>query len=192
MRAAIYCRVSTADQTATPQLDALRAYAAARGLHVVQEYVDAGVSGARARRPALDQLVGDARRRVFDVVLIVKLDRLARSLHHLVQLAAEWEAIGVGIVCTDQAGVDTTTPNGRLLFGVLASVAEFERTLVIERTRAGVEAARRRGRHPGRPRLLDAQRLARARRLHENGKSFREVGALLGCSASAILRSLRR
>lgn len=192
MRAAVYVRVSTSDQTPEPQLHAIRAYAAARGFTIAGEYVDHGVSGAKARRPSLDQLAGDARRRRFDVVLIVKLDRLARSLHHLVELAAEWEALGVGLVCVDQAGVDTTTPNGRLLFGVLASVAEFERDLVIERTRAGVEAARRRGRHPGRPRLLDARQLARARRLRDSGRSLRQIAGTLGCSASAVLRSLRR
>ena len=152
-RIALYARVSTVEQTVEPQLFALRGYAAARGFEVVEEYVDHGISGAKDRRPALDRLVADARRRRFDVLAITKLDRLARSVRHLTTLAAELEALGVGLVVLDQA-IDTTTPAGRLLFNVLGSIAEFERDLIRERTTAGLAAARRRGATLGRPRAF--------------------------------------
>ncbi len=113
-RLALYARVSTGRQTADPQLDALRAYAAARGGGAA-EYVDEGVSGARASRPALDRLARDVARRRVDAVVVTKLDRLARSVRHLTELAATLEAAGVALVVLDQ-GIDTATPTGRLLF----------------------------------------------------------------------------
>jgi DNA invertase Pin-like site-specific DNA recombinase len=127
-RVALYARVSTSEQTVEPQLHALREYARARSLQVVEEFVDYGVSGAKDRRPALDGLLKDARRRRFDVVACVM----------------------------DQA-IDTTTPSGRLLFHVLGAIAEFERDLIRERTAAGMRAARRRGKRIGRPRVQIAR-----------------------------------
>lgn len=186
MRIALYARVSTDDQTVEGQLDALRTYAAARG-GVVTEYVDAGVSGARDRRPALDRLVADARRRRVDVVAVTKLDRLARSVRHLTTLVAELEAVGVDLVVLDQ-GLDTTTPVGRLMFHVLGAIAEFERDLIRERTRAGLAVARRRGKLIGRRPALQGEALARARRLLGAGRSVRYVAALLGVSKSTVWR----
>src|SRR5258705_6536230 len=149
-RAAIYARVSSADQTPENQLQVLRAFAAARGW-AVTEFVDHGVSGAKERRPQLDALLADVRRRKFDLVLVTKLDRLARSTRHLVTLAAELEALGVDLVVLDQA-IDTTTPSGRLLFHVLAAIAEFERDLIRDRVIAGLRRALAQGRRLGRPR----------------------------------------
>ncbi|MEE8537953.1 MAG: recombinase family protein [Acidobacteriota bacterium] len=151
-RVAIYCRVSTLEQRPEIQRDALRSYAQNRGLEIAGEYIDHGVSGARDRRPALDRMMADARRRRFDAVACVKLDRLARSVHHLTALGRELEALGVDLVVLDQA-IDTSTPAGRLLFNVLGSIAEFERDLARERTAAGMQAAKRRGRHVGRPKV---------------------------------------
>ena len=149
-RIALYARVSTADQHPEAQLLALRPYAGARGLEVAGEYIDHGVSGSKDRRPALDRLMADARRRRFDAVAVTKLDRLARSTRHLVNLAAELDAVGVDLVVLDQA-IDTGTPAGRLLFHVLGAIGEFERDLIRERTVAGLRAARRRGARIGRP-----------------------------------------
>ena len=112
-RVALYARVSTADQTVDPQVDVLREYARNRGRTVVEEYLDEGISGARDRRPALDRLMADARRRRFDLLAIVKLDRLARSVRHLTALAAELDALGVDLVVLDQA-IDTSTPAGKV------------------------------------------------------------------------------
>ncbi len=171
-RVALYARVSTADQHPDAQLHRLREYASARGLEVAEEYVDRGVSGAKDRRPALDRLVADARRRRFDALACAKLDRLARSVRHLTALGADFEALGVDLIVVDQA-IDTSTPSGRLLFNVLGSIAEFERDLIRERTIAGLAAARRRGRRPGRPPALDRRSKARALRLRRAGHSIR-------------------
>src|SRR5262249_57640956 len=115
--------VSTAEQTPENQLVALRVFASARGW-TVTEFVDHGVSGAKERRPQLDAMLADVRRRKFDLVLVTKLDRLARSTRHLVTLAGELEALGVDLVVLDQA-VDTTTPAGRLLFPALSAIAQL-------------------------------------------------------------------
>jgi len=119
-RVGLYCRVSTTGQTAENQLLALRAFATARGW-TAAEFVDHGVSGAKEKRPALDALHAAVRARTLDIVACVKLDRLARSVHHLVAMVREFEALGVDLVVLDQA-IDTTTPSGRLLFHVLASI----------------------------------------------------------------------
>lgn len=186
-RLALYARVSTSDQSVEPQLDALRGYAVARGAEAL-EYIDAGVSGAKDRRPALDRLMADARRRRFDVLVVVKLDRLARSVRHLTRLAGDLEALGVGLVVLDQA-IDTTTPSGRFLFHTLSAVAELERDLIRERTRAGVAAAKRRGKRLGRPKAIAGfaawalveQRVAA-------GASLASVARELGVSRSAVSR----
>lgn len=188
-RAALYARVSTRDQNAGAQLDALRAWASSADVPPT-EYVDEGQSGARASRPALDAMLAAARRREVSVVACVKLDRLARSVRHLTELAAELEALGVDLVVLDQA-IDTSTPSGRLLFNVLGSIAEFERDLIRDRTRAGIAAARRRGVKLGRPTDLTGERLKRARRLEAGGASHRRIADLLGASKSAVSRALR-
>ena len=143
-RIALYARVSTGEQTVAPQLDVLREYAERRGFENVEVYEDPAMSGARARRPGLDRLMKDARRRRIDAIAVVRLDRLGRSIRHLLNLAAELDALGVDLMVTDQ-GIDTSTPAGRLLFNVLAAIGEFERDLIRERTLAGVAAAKRRG-----------------------------------------------
>ncbi len=188
-RLALYARVSTTDQHPEAQLLALRGYAAGRGLEVVEEYVDAGVSGAKACRPALDRLVAVARRRRFVAVAVVKLDRLARSVHHLVTLAAEWEALGMDLVVLDQA-IDTSTPAGKLLFHTLAAIAEFERGLIVERVQAGLQAARRRGARLGRPAALDAAARERVARLRAHGQSLRAIARLLGVSPTTVARAI--
>ncbi len=189
-RLALYGRVSTADQSANPQLDQLRRYAGDRDLEIVEEYVDEAVSGATDRRPALDRLMADARRRRFDALACTKLDRLARSVRHLTAMGAELEALGVDLIVVDQA-IDTSTPSGRLLFNVLGAIAEFERDLIRERTIAGLAAARRRGRHPGRPPALDCRGRERALRLRRAGRSIREIAEVLAVSKSVIARELR-
>ena len=147
MKLALYARVSTTDQHPDAQLAPLREYAHRRGAEAI-DFIDRGISGKRDRRRALDQLREAVRCREVDGVVVVKLDRLARSVRHLCELAEELEALGVDLVVLDQV-IDTSTPSGRLLFGVLASVAAFERDLVVERTRAGLEAAMRSGEDVG-------------------------------------------
>ena len=187
MRVALYARVSTDDQTVAPQLDALREYAHARRLEVVDEYLDEGVSGSKDRRPALDEMMAKAKRRSFDSVAVVKLDRLARSTRHLTQLAAELEALGVDLIVIDQ-GIDTSTPAGRLLFNVLAAIGEFELDMIRERTRAGLRAARKRGKRLGRPRVHVP--VAKAQTLLSNGLSVTAVARELGIARATLLKAL--
>jgi DNA invertase Pin-like site-specific DNA recombinase len=171
------------------QLLPLRAFAAARGW-TATEYVDHGVSGAKERRPSLDALLKAARGRKLDVIVVTKLDRLARSVHHLLTLARDLDALGVGLVVTEQA-MDTTTPSGRLLFHVLASVAEFERDLIRERVVAGMRRARAAGKHLGR-RAAHAIDAAQAHALLADGLSLRAVARQLGVHPFAVSRSLAR
>ena len=149
MKAAIYARVSTYDQEPENQLQELRRYVQARGW-TGQEYVDRGVSGAKDRRPALDELVRDAMRRKFDVLICWRLDRLGRNLRHLILLLDELYAMGVAFVSLAE-GIDATTPAGRLQLHVLGAIAEFERARIAERVKAGLARAKARGQRLGRP-----------------------------------------
>jgi DNA invertase Pin-like site-specific DNA recombinase len=149
-RVAIYARVSTFDQEPENQLAELRQYVLARGWTSI-EYVDRGISGSKDSRPALDQLVADARRRKFDVLLCWRLDRLGRNLRHLVVLLEDLRDVGVAFVSLNE-GIDATTPAGKLQLHVLAALAEFERERIRERVYAGLARARAQGTRLGRPR----------------------------------------
>ncbi len=143
-RAALYARVSTANgQDPTMQTRELREYCQRRGWEIAGEYVDAGISGTREKRPELDKLLAAARRRRFDAVVVWRYDRFARSLRQLVNALEEFRALGIDFVSLRE-GVDTSTPNGRLVFGIFASIAEFERELIRYRVRAGLRNARAR------------------------------------------------
>jgi len=185
---ALYARVSTGEQNPEAQLIRLRAYALARGGEAL-EFADTA-SGATRKRPALDALLEAARRRELEAVVVVKLDRVARSVSHLAELGEELRALDVALVVLDQA-IDTATPSGRLLFNVLGSIAEFERDLIRERTRDGLEAARRRGSRMGRPAALDAEGVARARRLRASGHSLRAIAGLLEVGLGTVARVLK-
>ena len=187
-RAALYARVSTTEQTCENQLQVLRAFAGARGW-TVTEFVDHGVSGAKEKRPQLDALLADVRRRKLDLVVVTKLDRLARSTRHLVTLVGELDALGVDLVVLDQA-IDTTTPSGRLLFHVLASIAEFERDLIVDRVRAGLARARAQGKLLGRPRIHQVD-VGQALALRAQGHSWRATARALGVPHMAVRRALR-
>jgi DNA invertase Pin-like site-specific DNA recombinase len=190
LRAALYARVSTAEQTPDTQLVALRAFAEARGW-TATEFVDRGISGAKDRPPGLDALLGAVRARRLDVVAAcIKLDRLARSTRHLVTLAADLEALGVDLVVLDQA-IDTTTPSGRLLFHVLAAIAEFERDLIRDRVLAGLRRAKAQGRHLGRRRRYEIDG-AEARALVAEGLSLRAIARRLHAHPMAVRRALAR
>jgi DNA invertase Pin-like site-specific DNA recombinase len=182
MKAAIYARVSTLDQEPENQLQELRRYVEARSW-TATEYVDKGVSGAKDRRPALDRLVADARRRRFDVLVCWRLDRLGRSLKHLITLLDELQTLGVAFVSLGE-GIDCTTPAGKLQLHILAALSEFERARIAERVRAGLSRVRAAGGRLGRPRsVLDASAVASTAHL-----SVREAAKALGVPASLIQR----
>jgi DNA invertase Pin-like site-specific DNA recombinase len=192
-RAALYARVSTLEQPGglAIQLEAMRAYAAARGLATI-ECVDEGVSGSQAHRAALDAMLLAAQARKIDLVICTKLDRLFRSVRHLVTVAGELAAVGVDLVVLDQA-IDTSTPVGRLLFHVLAAIAEFERDLIRERVIAGVRRAQqhgtRSGRRIGRPRKAWLER-AELEQLRRAGASLGAIARRFGVHTTQVRRAL--
>ena len=184
--AALYARVSTLDQNCEVQLEDLRRYAGKRFASYC-EYTDAGVSGTQRHRPQLDALMRDARRRLFDVVLVWKFDRFARSLKHLIESLDEFSALGIDFISLTE-GIDTTTPAGQLLFHIVGAVAQFERDLIAERVRAGMAHARSLGKHIGRPRAkVDVEAV---RNLRSQGKSLRSIGMVLGVPISRVRRAL--
>lgn len=182
MNIALYLRVSTDDQTTDPQKMELQAYAAQRGWTVADTFTDT-ISGSKSTRLALDNMLAQVRQKRYDAILVVKLDRLARSLSHFAQLVAEFDKHGVALVCPGQ-GIDTSksNPAGRLQMHVLAAVAEFERSLIIERTKAGLAAARARGVKLGKPskRLPENHEQIVAQWLQEGAVQVRELANRLG------------
>jgi DNA invertase Pin-like site-specific DNA recombinase len=183
---AIYARVSTTDQNCALQLSDLRRYAGQRFARHY-EYVDEGFSGTQRRRPRLDDLMKAARRRLFDVVLVWKFDRFARSLKHLIDSLEEFRALGIDFLSYTE-GIDTTTPSGQLLFNVVGAVAQFERDLIAERVRAGMAHARATGKQIGRPRApVDSRRVGE---LRADGLSLRGIAKALSVPVSRVRRSL--
>jgi len=190
MKVAIYARVSKLNGHQNPdvQLLPMRGLSQQRGWEIYQEYVDHGVSGAKDRRPALDRLMADAKRGRFDVVLVWKLDRFGRSLQHLVNTLAEFQAMGISFVSVTDSSLDMTTPQGRLMFQVIAAMSEFERALIVERVKAGMSRAKLHGKLPGRKRMNVDWTAVRAR--CEAGESRRAVARDLGISPALVTRRL--
>lgn len=162
MRVAIYARVSTANngQDPTMQTRELREYCERRGWTVSGDYIDIGISGTKEKREALDRLMADAHRRRFDCVVVWKFDRFARSVSHLLRALENFRSLGIEFVSFSEQ-MNTSTPTGKMVFTVLGAVAELERSLIVERVKAGLRNARAKGKCLGRPkRVVDARRLA--------------------------------
>ena len=185
MKVALYARVSTGEQTVENQVLELRRFVQARGWTIYREYLDEGFSGARDKRPALDALIRNAKRRRFDVLLCRHLDRLGRSLKHLVTLLDELQVLGIAFVSLAE-GIDATTPAGKLQMHILAAIAEFERERIRERVMAGLARARRQGRKLGRPRRLPP----RDQLVQVQGLPTREAARRLGVPRSTLQRWL--
>ena len=165
----------------------LRQFAEARGWIIAGEYVDAGVSGAKDSRPELNRLMADAHKRKFDVVVCWRFDRFARSVSHLLRALENFDALGVAFVSLSE-NVDTTTPTGKMIFTVLGAVAELERSLIVERVRAGLRNAVAKGRKLGRPHVaVDAARIGR---LRAQGGTIREIADELGYSRGLVHKTL--
>ena len=189
-RTAIYARVSTTDRGQDPetQLSALREYVERRGFVVHQEYVDQA-SGVKHDRSAFQAMFKAARRREFDVLVVWRYDRFARSLRELVNALAEFESIGIEFISYTE-GADTTTPQGRLLFGIMASLAEFERSLIAERVRAGMARAKAQGKHVGRPTLSGSKQHQILELVEAGGMSKRAIARTVGVSPQTVLNVL--
>jgi len=197
VKIAIYARVSKSDESQDPQNQLMRliAYSNERGWDVSGQYVDKA-SGADANRPQLRQMLRDARARRFGLVLTTKIDRIARSSLDLKQIIAELEGRGIKFECSDQP-FSTNTPTGKLLFGILGEIAEFERSLIVERTKAGLARAKAQGKLLGHPRLeigwkghpgVDIERI---HTLRAEGMSYRAIAQQLGISHQTVKNRLR-
>ena len=189
IRAALYARISTLHHGQDPevQLGELREFCKRRGFEIVDEYVDTGISGSRERRPSLDRLMTACRKRLVDAVVVYRYDRFARSLRQLVNSLEEFRALGIEFISIHE-GVDTSTPNGRLVFGIFASIAEFERELIRDRVRSGLAAAKAKGKRIGRPRVaVDVLRIASLRR---QGRSWAEITRATGISKGTSQRAI--
>lgn len=180
MKIAIYARVSTHNgQDPEMQLRELREYCQRRGWEITREYVDVGISGGKEKRPELDKLLHDAHRRYFDAVVVWRFDRFARSVSHLLKALENFRALGIEFVSLSEQ-VDTSTPTGKMIFTVLGAVAELERSLIVERVRAGLRNAKAKGKKLGRPRKVTNP--AAISSLRSQGASWRVIGRNLGVS----------
>jgi len=187
MRAAIYARVSKPGNGQSPemQLRDFAEYAKQRAWTVAGEYVDVGISGAKDERPELDRLMADAHCRRFDVVVVWKFDRFARSVSHLLRALETFNALGIAFVSLSEQ-MDTTTPAGKMVFTVLGAVAELERSLIVERVKAGLRNARANGKKLGRPKvILDASKIAK---LRAQGLGWKKISRELKVGVGTVLR----
>jgi DNA invertase Pin-like site-specific DNA recombinase len=188
-RAALYMRVSTIDQHPQNQLNELRNFAQQRGFEIAEEYTDRGVSGTKARRPALDKMLKDAHRHKFDVVVVWACDRLARSTKHFLQVLDELNDLGIQFLSQREA-IDTDGPLGRAIVVIVSAVAELERSLIVERVRAGMRRAKLDGRRIGRAPLdVDHAALVRDRL---TGMSLTHVAKKYGLSRASVVRFVQQ
>jgi len=187
-RVAIYCRVSTDGQSVDLQVNELLEYAARRNSQITEQYLDVGVSGAQESRPALNRLMNDARQRKFDILLVWKIDRFGRSLKHLVN-SLELESVGVSFVSLRDS-IDLSSPSGVLMFQLIAAMSQFERSLIQERVRAGLQNAKRKGKRLGRrPVEVDLSEVAS---LRHSGASWRLISKELGISVGKLHKAFQQ
>jgi DNA invertase Pin-like site-specific DNA recombinase len=185
-RAVLYSRVSTLHHGQDPEVQSreIREYCQRRGWPLVGEYVDAGISGAKERRPQLDHLIADAHKRKFEVIVVWKFDRFARSVSHLLRALETFRSLGIEFVSLSEQ-IDTSTPTGKMIFTVLGAVAELERSLIAERVRAGLRNAKAKGKRLGRPaKHVNPAQIAA---LRAQGASWRRIGLQLGVSPATAL-----
>ena len=188
-RVAVYARVSTGDQTCDNQLRDLREYCRARGWTDVREFIDTGISGTKERRPALDKLMVEVKARRIDVVVVAAFDRFGRSVRHLVEALDLFHHLGVEFISLREQ-VDTGSALGQAIFTIIAAIAQLERSLIVERVKAGLRRARAEGKRLGRPRLrVDVRHLER---IVERGLPVRAAAKELGISPSSFLRLARQ
>jgi DNA invertase Pin-like site-specific DNA recombinase len=191
MRAALYARVSTTNNGQSPEIQVrdFAEYCERRGWSVADRYVDIGISGTKEKRPELDRLMSDAHRRKFDVIVCWKFDRFARSVSHLLRALETFNSLGIAFVSLGEQ-IDTSTPAGRMVFTVLGAVAELERSLIVERVKAGLRNARAKGKRLGRPpRVLADSRIAS---LRARGCSWRTIARQVGASARTCRRAWQK
>jgi len=182
-RVALYARVSTTDQSTDSQLLDLRRYVSERGWNIFKEYVDEGVSGTKDSRPDLNELMNDAKKRRFDVVLVWRFDRFARSTKHLILALEEFKNLGVDFV-SYQENIDTSSPLGSAIFTIISAVAQLERDIIAERVKAGLRRAKENGKKLGRPKAsVDTEKI---QWLRSKGLSLRAIAKETGVSRTTV------
>ena len=190
MRTALYARVSTLNngQDVGMQVREFEEFCASRKWTIADRYIDSGISGAKDSRPELNRLMADAKRRKFDAVVVYRFDRFARSTRHLVNALAEFNALGIQFISMHE-GIDTSTPNGRLVFGIFASIAEFERDLIRERVRSGIANRKAKGLRTGRKAVaIDRDQLLR---LRTEGRTIRQIALAMKMSCGLVHKTLK-
>ncbi len=188
MKVALYTRVSTMDQSVEMQTLDLKRYCDQRGFEVFKEYCDQGVSGTKDRRPALDELVADAKKMKFDVVLVWRFDRFARSTKHLITALEEFRHLGIEFISYHE-NIDTSSPLGKAMFTIVSAIAELERNILLERVRAGLRRARENGVILGRPQKLNLN-VEEIKEMRKKGLSFRQIGKLIKVSPALVHKTL--
>jgi DNA invertase Pin-like site-specific DNA recombinase len=192
LKVALYLRVSTSNQTTENQRIDLEKVAINRGWTIVETFRDEGISGSKGRsdRPAFDQMLKDAVRGRFDLIAVWSIDRLGRSLQHLIETVNELQAVGVDLYMHQQA-IDTTTPAGKLAFSIFGAFSEFERSLIRERVKAGLDRAKRNGTKLGRPTNLNSSVAAAITALRARDHSIRKIAAHLRVGTGTVYKVLR-
>ncbi len=187
-KVAIYVRVSTKDQSVGMQLNDLERYSKERGLNIFKVYEDNGVSGTKETRPALGQLMDDARKRKFDIVLVWRFDRFARSTKHLVNALYEFRNLGIDFI-SYQENIDTSSPLGEAIFTIISAMSKLERDIIAERVKGGLRKARANGKRLGRPESeVDTDKIVEYKK---QGKSIREIAKEMGIHRSKVERTLK-
>jgi len=187
-KVAVYVRVSTKDQSVEMQLNDLERYSRERGLRVFKTYKDSGISGTKETRPALSELMNDAKKKRFDVVLVWRFDRFARSTKHLVTALYEFRNLGIDFI-SYQENIDTSSPLGEAIFTIISAMSKLERDIIAERVKGGLRKARANGKRLGRPNSdVDISKVIECK---EQGKSIREIANDLGIHRSKVERTLK-
>ncbi len=188
-RVAVYARVSTKDQSVDMQLNDLERYTRERGFNVFKIYADNGVSGTKETRPALSELMNDAKKRKFDTVLVWRFDRFARSTKHLVTALYEFRNLGIDFI-SYQENIDTSSPLGEAVFTIISAMNKLERDIMAGRVRGGLRKARANGRRLGRPSSdIDISKVIECK---EQGRSIREIAKEMGMHRSKVERTLKQ
>jgi len=187
-RCAIYARVSRDSQKVDMQLHDLRRYADQRGFEISREFIDEGFSGSLSSRPALNEMMDGARKRKYDVVLVWRFDRFARSTQHLLSALEEFGTLGIEFI-SYQENLDTTTPLGKMVFTLVSSIATLERDIIRDRVRAGLATARSKGKRLGRPPKANSDEIMK---LRAEGLSFRQISEQLGIAKSTVMDAVRK
>ena len=189
MKAAIYVRVSTTDQSTDMQTSDLRHYCDQRGFEIFKEYSDQGVSGVKDKRRGLDELMADARKRKFDAVLVWRFDRFARSTKHLITALEEFRHLGIDFV-SYQESIDTGSPLGKAIFTIVSAIGELERGIILERVKAGLKRAKENGRILGRPKRLDLD-VKELQKMRDEKLSFRQIAKRVKACPATVYKSLK-